>query len=144
MEVSRQGDWSGLPFPPPGDLPDPGIESMSPASLALASGCFTTSATWEAQSLGVGIQSLSYVWFFATSWTAASQASLFFTSPGFCSNSGPLSLWFHPSISSSVTHFSSCPQSFPASGSLEEMGLKAGSPAVRALSTIQLLFAEQS
>ena len=47
MEFSRQGDWSGLPFPPPGDLPDPGIESMSPASLALAGGCFTTSATWD-------------------------------------------------------------------------------------------------
>ena len=27
--------WSGLPCPPPGDLPDPGIEPMSPASLAL-------------------------------------------------------------------------------------------------------------
>ena len=79
MGFSKQGDWSGLPFPPPGDLPDPGIESMSPASLALAGGCFTTSATWEAQSLGDGIQSLSCVWFFATSWTAASQASLFFT-----------------------------------------------------------------
>ena len=27
----RQEYWSGLPFPPPGDLPDPGIERMSPA-----------------------------------------------------------------------------------------------------------------
>ena len=26
MELSRQGYWSGLPFPSPGDLPDPGIE----------------------------------------------------------------------------------------------------------------------
>ena len=32
MEFSRQEYWSGLPFPPPGDLPDPGIE---PISLAL-------------------------------------------------------------------------------------------------------------
>ena len=38
-------------------------------------------------------------------------------SPGVCSNSCPLSWWCHPSISSSVTHFSSHPQSFPASGS---------------------------
>ena len=30
MDFSRQEYWSGLPFPPPGDLPDPGIE---PASL---------------------------------------------------------------------------------------------------------------
>ena len=38
-------------------------------------------------------------------------------SPGICSNSCPLSQWCHPTILSSVTHFSSCPQSFPASGS---------------------------
>ena len=37
-------------------------------------------------------------------------------SPWGCSNSCPLSRWCHPTISSSVTHFSSCPQSFPASG----------------------------
>ena len=38
-------------------------------------------------------------------------------SPGVCSNSCPLSRWSHPTISSSVAPFSSCPQSFPASGS---------------------------
>ena len=37
--------------------------------------------------------------------------------PGACSNSCPLSWWCHPTISSSVVPFSSCPQSFPASGS---------------------------
>ena len=37
--------------------------------------------------------------------------------PRACSNSGPLSRWCHPAISSSVISFSSCPQSFPASGS---------------------------
>ena len=30
MEFSRQEYWSGLPFPSPGDLPDPGIEPRSP------------------------------------------------------------------------------------------------------------------
>ena len=40
-------------------------------------------------------------------------------SPRVCSNSCPLSRWCHPSISSSVTPFSSCPQSFPASGSFQ-------------------------
>ena len=45
MEFSRQEYWSGLPFPSPGDLPDPGIEPTSPA---LTCGFFTTSATWEA------------------------------------------------------------------------------------------------
>ena len=38
-------------------------------------------------------------------------------SPGVCSNLCPLSQWCHPTISYSVTSFSSCPQSFPASGS---------------------------
>ena len=38
-------------------------------------------------------------------------------SPGICSNSCPLCWWCHPTISSSVVPFSSCPQSFPASGS---------------------------
>ena len=37
--------------------------------------------------------------------------------PRVCSNSCPLSQWCHPTISSSVAPFSSCPQSFPASGS---------------------------
>ena len=32
---SRQEYWSGLPFPPPGDLPDPGTEPKSPVSSAL-------------------------------------------------------------------------------------------------------------
>ena len=34
MEFSRQGYWSGLAFPSPGDLPDPGIEPRSPALQA--------------------------------------------------------------------------------------------------------------
>ena len=34
MEFSRQEYWSGLPFPSPGDLPDPGIEPGSPAMQA--------------------------------------------------------------------------------------------------------------
>ena len=41
-------DWSGLPFPSPGDLPDSGIETVSPVSPALKGRFFTTSATWEA------------------------------------------------------------------------------------------------
>ena len=47
-EFSRQESLSGLPCPPPGYLPDPGIEPTSLQSPALAGGCFTTSATWEA------------------------------------------------------------------------------------------------
>ena len=45
MAFSRQEYWSGLPCPPPGDLPNPGIEPAFPMSPALAGGFFTTSAT---------------------------------------------------------------------------------------------------
>ena len=44
---SRQEYQGALPCPPPGDLPDPGTEPSSLMSPALASGFFTTSATWE-------------------------------------------------------------------------------------------------
>ena len=40
MEFSRQEHWSELPFPSPGDLPDPGTEPTSPVSFALAGGFF--------------------------------------------------------------------------------------------------------
>ena len=42
MEFSRQEYWSGLPFPTPGDIPNPGIEPEFPASPELAGGFFTT------------------------------------------------------------------------------------------------------
>ena len=42
MGFSREEYWSGLPCPPPGDLPDPGIKSMSLMSPALAGRFFTT------------------------------------------------------------------------------------------------------
>ena len=42
MEFSRQEFWSRLPFPAPGDLPDPGIEPASLVSPALAARFFTT------------------------------------------------------------------------------------------------------
>ena len=45
MGFPRQEYWSGMPFPSPGDLLNPGIKPTSPA---LAGGFFTTSATWEA------------------------------------------------------------------------------------------------
>ena len=48
MKLSRPENWSGLPCPPPGDLPDPGIKPVSLMSPALAGGFFTTRDTWEA------------------------------------------------------------------------------------------------
>ena len=49
VEFSTQEYWSGLPFPPPVDLPNLRIEPMSLMSPALPGGFFITSATWEAQ-----------------------------------------------------------------------------------------------
>ena len=46
MGFSRQEYWSGLPYPPR-DLPDSGIEPMSPMSPSLAGKFFTTSTIWE-------------------------------------------------------------------------------------------------
>ena len=47
MGFSRQEYWSGLPCPPPGDLPDSGIEVASLTFPALAGSFFTFSAPWE-------------------------------------------------------------------------------------------------
>ena len=44
MGFSRQEYWSGFPCPPPGGLPDPGIQPVSLMYHALAGGFFTTSA----------------------------------------------------------------------------------------------------
>ena len=41
LDFPRQEYWSGLPFPIPGDLPNPGIQPVSPASLPLVGGFFT-------------------------------------------------------------------------------------------------------
>ena len=48
LRFPRQKYWSVLPCPPPGDLPDLGIELTSLVSPALAGGFSTTHATWEA------------------------------------------------------------------------------------------------
>ena len=59
------------------------------------------------------VQSLSHDQLFATPWTAAHQASLSITNS---QSPCPLCRWRHPTISSSVIPFSSCPQSLPESG----------------------------
>ena len=48
---SRQEHWSGLPCPPAGDLPNPGIEPLGLTSLARAGRFFTHGATWLASHL---------------------------------------------------------------------------------------------
>ena len=57
MEFPRQEYRSGLPCPSPGDLPNPGTETLSLMSPALAGagGFFTTSATWEARDKHISV-----------------------------------------------------------------------------------------
>ena len=54
----RQEYWSGLPFPPPRDLPDPGTEPRSPAPPALAGRSFTTLPPGKPHSAATGLPSL--------------------------------------------------------------------------------------
>ena len=90
--------------------------------------------------VNVFVQSLSSVQLFVIPWTATRQASLSLASPRICSNFCPLSQWWHPTISSSVIPFSSCPQSFPASGSFPMSWLFAsGSQSTGALASTSVL-----
>ena len=74
MGFSRQEYWSGLPCPPPGDLPDPGIEPTFLMSPALAVGFSTTSETSvQFSSVAQSCPTL------ATPWSIACQASLSIT-----------------------------------------------------------------
>ena len=47
LGFSRQEYWSGLPCPPPGDLPDPGIEPVSLTSTCIGRWLLYHRATWE-------------------------------------------------------------------------------------------------
>ena len=86
MGFPRQESWSGLPFPSPEDLPDPGIKPVSPtlqvvtciASEFFPSWAFGEAPLKESDQIKSD-QSLSRVWLFATPWIASYQASLSLT-----------------------------------------------------------------
>ena len=83
------------------------------------------------------VQSLSCVWLFAIPWTAAHQASLSIINP---QNSCPSSRWCHLTISSSVIPFSSCLQTFPASGSFSmSQFFASGGQSIRATASASVL-----
>ena len=60
MGFPRKEYWSGLPFSSPGDLPNSGVESISPASPTLAGGCFTTELLGKPQALWLGKNTYSH------------------------------------------------------------------------------------
>ena len=86
----------------------------TPVFLGFLCGSSGSSAMWEFSS----VQSLSHVWLFATPRTATRQASLSIIN-SWSLLKCPLSLLCHLTISFSVVPFSSCPQSFSASGSFQ-------------------------
>jgi len=61
MGFPRQEYWSGLPFPSPGDLPDPGMEHTSPA---LAGGFFMTEPPGKPTALVYLAQRIRYAYYF--------------------------------------------------------------------------------
>ena len=58
IDFSRQEYWSGLPCPPPGDLPDSGIKPASPAVPALAGRIFTAESLGKVSTLSAAAKSL--------------------------------------------------------------------------------------
>ena len=71
MRFSRQGYWSGLPFPSPGDRPNPGIK---PASPALQADSLLTELQGKPKDTKVKVKSLSQVRLLLTPWTVIYQA----------------------------------------------------------------------
>ena len=110
MGFSRQGYWSGLPFPSPGDLPNPGIE---PGSPALQADSLPTELQGKLNDNKLCAQSLSYIQLFEILWTVAHQAS-------------------PPMGFSRQEYWSGLP--FPSPGDLPDPGTELASPALRELS----------
>ena len=107
MGFPRQEYWSGLPFPPPGGFPNPGIKPVSP-TLALTDRFITTEPLgkcFDYTTCVLVTQSCS------TPWTVAHQA--------------PVSMEF-----SRQEYWSGLPSSSP--GDLPDPGIKPGSPALQA------------
>ena len=76
MGFFRQQYWSGLPFPSPGDLPNPGIKPTSLTSPAMTSQFFTTSVSWEAHITNICVLVAQQCPTFATPQTVAHQDPL--------------------------------------------------------------------
>ena len=103
--ISQARILDGLPFPSPGDLPNPGIEPSAPEL-----------ADSLPSHLGSLVEFRHSVMSYSLRPHGLQHARIPCPSPtpGACSNLCPSSQWCHPTISSSVIPFSSCLQSFPS------------------------------
>ena len=104
---------------PQGDYVKKNIENLKELFMSPSQVAVHPQQTHHWQSTISSDQSLSPVRLFATPWTQHARPPCPAPTPGVYSNSCPLSLWGHQAISSSVIPFSSCLQSFPASGSFQ-------------------------
>ena len=97
MGFPMQEYWSELPFPSPGDLPEPGIEPTSLMSPTLACRFFTTDTTWEAHTMYSYIIYVNVlwhlVWCLPSSRTSCYEGSLVLHVYLFCCFS-PLHCWY--------------------------------------------------
>ena len=89
-------------------------ELDSTGSVAATIHCTRTTTHHDAWLLGCCCCSVTQSCLFMISWTAAHRPPCPSSSPRACSNSRPLSWWYHPTILSSVSPFSFCLQSFPS------------------------------
>ena len=105
---------------------------IMPWSITLAS-----RMVWTLKVVISSVQSLSHVRLFTTPGLQHARLPCPSPNPGACSNSCPSSRWCHPTISSSVVPFSSCLQSFPASGSFPmSQFFTSGSQSIRASASV--------
>ena len=117
MEFSREEYWNGLPFPPSEGLPNLGIKLVSRVSPPLAGRFFTSESPGNPTlpSIKFSPSGMSdCLWAHGLQDARPPCPS---PTPRVYSNSCPLNHWCDPTILFSVIPFSSCLQSFPASGS---------------------------
>ena len=126
MELSRQEYWSRLPFPFPGNPPNPRIELASPVlqadswlseavSLGILDMKFSSYSLPLLLSLFLVVQLPSRIWLFVLPWTVACQAFLSLTYSLSIPKSMSIALVMPSTISSSDTLWSFYPQFFPSS-----------------------------
>ena len=142
VEFYRQEYRNGLPFSPPGNLPDPGINPSSFMSSALTGEFFTPGVPENSGERFISVE-FSHILVSNSLWPHGLQHArppCPSKTPGIYSHSCLLSQWRHPTISSSVIPFSSSLQSFPVSGASQMSQLfTLGGPSIEVSASTSVL-----